>query len=137
MKFLIKTAIISILAIACTSAKKITPTQPKTADWVTWEKPFVELGQVKKGDKRTFLYDFTNTTSNDVQVEIIDACDCTTVEFPRGIIKPGEKGRFDIIFNSSEKDESETIEIRVIWKNKDAAGNPRFDVLKYHYDLLK
>ena len=137
MKFLLKTITISLLAIACTASKKSMPAAPKPTDWVTWDKSFVELGTVKKGEKRTFFYDFTNTSAGDVQVEIIDACDCTKVEFPRGVIKPGEKGRFDVVFNSAEKDESETIEITIIWKNKDAAGNPRFERLKYHYDLIK
>ena len=135
MKFLLSTITVSLLAIACGTAKKAMPAVPKTTDWVTWEKPFIELGQVKKGEKRSFFYDVVNTTAGDVQVEIIDACDCTKVDFPRGVLKPGEKGRFDVVFNSAEKDESETIEITIIWKNKDAAGNPRFDRVKYHYEL--
>ncbi len=148
MKIFAKTVLLALIAVACHPTKKAMPTAskpaetavkpaPKPADWVKWEKPFVELGKVKKGEKRSFFYDFTNTTSADVQVEIIDACDCTTVEFPRTAKKPGEGGRFDVTFNSTEKDSSETIEIRVIWKQRDAAGNPRFDVLKYHYDLVK
>ena len=128
---------VAILLMACNTTRTITPTAPKPTEWVTWEKPFIELGAIKKGEKRTFLYDFTNTTAGDVQVEIIDACDCTKVEFPRGAIKPGEKGRFDVVFDSTEKEGPETIEITIIWKNKDAAGNTRFDRVKYHYDLLK
>ncbi len=137
MKALLNILFVTFFLLSCNSTKTITQTAPKPTDWITWEKPFIELGAVKKGEKRTFFYDFTNTTAGDVQVEIIDACDCTKVEFPRGIIGPGEKGRFDVVFDSTEKDESETIEITIIWKNKDAAGNPRFDRVKYHYDLIK
>jgi peptidoglycan-associated lipoprotein len=140
MNRLFQILMISSLFLACNTAKKaqITPkTATKTPHFVKWDKDFIELNQVKKGEKRTFFYEMTNTTGKDAQVEIVDACDCTTIEFPRGLIHADEKKRFDIEFNSAEKDSSEIIEIRIFWKQKNAAGDPNVDLLKYHYELIK
>lgn len=131
MKILIQILAFGLLFTACSASKK----SAKTPD--AWDKKFIELGQVKKGQKPVFFFEYTNRTMTDVQIEIVDACECTKVEFPRGPIAPGQKGRFEVVFDSTEKTESETLEIRVIWKGRDAAGNPVFDVLGYHYDLVK
>jgi peptidoglycan-associated lipoprotein len=130
-----------LLVSACGSAKKAsTPTAvvtPKPVPFITWDKKMVELGDVKKGEKRTTFFEFTNTSGTDIQIDIVDACECTTVEFPRGIIMPGKKGRLDVAFDSKDKDAAETIGINVVFKNTDASGNPRIEVVNYHYNLLK
>jgi hypothetical protein len=134
--------IVLILAMsACGSSKKAaapsTVSTSKPAPFVTWDKKMVELGDVKKGEKRTTFFEFTNTSSTDIQIDIVDACECTTVEFPRGVIMPGKKGRLDVIFDSKDKDAGETIGINVVFKNTDAGGNPRIEVVNYRYNLLK
>ena len=131
MKFLIQFLFLGLLFAACSSSKKAASANGG------WDKKHLELGKVKKGEKPVFFFEFTNRTASDVQVEIVDACDCTKVDFPRGPIQPGKKGRFDVIFDSTEKTESETLDIRVIWKGRDAEGNPVFDVLSYHFELVK
>ena len=114
------------------------PTAPKTTvELVSWDKKLVELGTVKKGEKRSMNFEFTNTSGIDVQLEGVSACDCTTVDYPRGVIPPNGKGRLDVVFNSAEKDESEKIDIDLIFKNTDAAGNPRIERVSYQYILLK
>lgn len=119
------------LFLACSSLNK-TKTTP---GFVSWDKKMVELGAVKKGDKRSFFYEFTNTSGEGIQIDIVDACDCTKVEFPRGIIETGKKGRLDVVFDSTEKSESETISINVIFKNKQANGVPHIEVLEYRFNL--
>ena len=132
------------LLLACHTQQKaqspptapITTTKPAT-ELVTWDKKLVDLGSVKKGEKRSMQYEFTNTSGVDVQLEGVSACDCTTVDYPRGVIPPNGKGRLDVVFNSAEKDESEKIDIDLIFKNTDAAGNPRIERVSYQYILLK
>lgn len=115
------------------------PPKAETAktQFVSWDKTMIDLGQVKKGEKRQMNYTFTNTSGGDVQIEIVDACDCTTVDFPRGVVPAGESRKLDVTFDSSEKEESETIEVRVIFKNLDERGNPRIELIQYKYELLK
>lgn len=144
------------ILISCTTAQKAQPapapnppgqaavpapgalTAPqKMPAFVTWDKKMVDLGKVKKGEKRTTFFEFTNTSGGDIQVDIVDACECTKVDFPRGVIKPGGKGRLDVVFDSTEKDAAETIGINVVFKQTDAAGNPRIEMVEYKFDLVK
>ena len=95
------------------------------------------FGKVKKGDKRTLFFELTNTSGQTIQVDIVDACECTKVDFPRGPIAPGGKGRFDVVFDSTEKDADETIGITVVFRETDAAGNPRIESIEYAFQIEK
>lgn len=130
------------LLMACqTTQQAQSPTlapSPKAAtDLVTWDKKLVELGKVKKGEKRSMAFEFTNTSGVDVQLEGVSACDCTTVDYPRTVIPPNGKGHLDVVFDSTEKDASEKIDIDLIFKNTDAAGNPRIERVSYSFELMK
>lgn len=113
-----------------------TPQTPQTT-FVSWDKKMVDLGTVKKGEKRNLFFEFTNTSGADIQIDIVDACECTKVDFPRGIIKPGAKGRLDATFDSTEKDAPETIGINIVFKQTDAAGNPRIEMVEYKFEIEK
>ena len=117
-----------------TTTSSETQTEP---DFVIWDKKFVELGAVKKGEKRSLEYSFTNNSKEIAKIDIVDACTCTTVDFPRGDIAPGETKKIDVVFDSEEKDESETIEIRIIFANQNKYGIPRIETVEYHFDLVK
>ena len=118
--------------IACSGLNK----QKSPPGFVSWDKKMVKLGDVKKGETRSFFYEFTNTSGEDIQIEIVDACECTKVEFPRGILENGKKGRLDVVFDSAEKNEAETISINVIFKNKHPNGVPRIEIVEYKFGLL-
>jgi peptidoglycan-associated lipoprotein len=135
-----------IFTAACGTAKS----QPSTAQappqpaqvvakplFVSWDKKMVDLGTVKKGEKRTLAFEYTNMTKEDIQIEIVDACECTKVDFPRGPIAPGGKGRLDVTFDSTEKEAAETIGINIVFKNVGADGNPKIEVVEYKFDVLK
>ncbi len=83
--------------LSCHTVRKAQPlpcpglqSKPPPA-FVTWDKKMIELGTVKKGEKRSMNFEFTNTSGADIQIDIVDACDCTKVDFPRGVIAPGAK----------------------------------------------
>lgn len=124
-------------AAAAQTSTPAPPAAPAATAFVTWDKKMVDLGEVKKGEKRTTSFEFTNTSGADIQIDIVDACECTKVEFPRGIIPPGGKGRLGVTFDSTEKDASETIGINTVFKQNDAKGNPRIEVVEYKFDLKK
>ncbi len=104
-----------------------------------FDKTLVELGEVKKGDKRSFSYTMTNTGSTDIEIEYVSYCDCTTVDYPEGrVLKPGEEMLFDVVFDSTTKDEEETIEIEMELKNIDPSnGLPYYLTLDYHFIIVK
>ena len=133
---------LSLLA-SCTTAQQAqtqntTPAAPAPSNtFMTWDTKMVDLGTVRKGEKRSLAFEFTNTSGADVQIDIVDACDCTKVDFPRGVIAPGGKGKLDVVFNSAEKDAAETIGINVVFKQTDASGYPRIEVVEYKFEIEK
>jgi peptidoglycan-associated lipoprotein len=105
---------------------------------LTFEKEHHQLGDVVKGEKKTFKYNFENTGTDVIEIEIVSGCDCTTLDWTRGPIKVGEKGTIDVIFDSTEKEASETVDVDIYLKNI----NPKSDsqylfVLDYTFNLLK
>ncbi|WP_235296058.1 DUF1573 domain-containing protein [Portibacter marinus] len=104
-----------------------------------FDKEFIDLGKVTKGDKKIFDYTMVNTGSEDIEISYLDYCACTEVDYPVGkVLKPGEKMTFDVVFDSSTKDEEETIEIAMELKNINPEdGLPYYLTLKYHFDIVK
>ena len=96
------------------------------------------LGDVVKGEKKTFKYTFENIGPETVEIEIVSGCDCTTLDWTRGPIKTGEKGIIDVIFDSTEKEESETVDVDIYLKNINPKSNsPYLIVLDYTFDLIE
>lgn len=146
MKYAVFSLTIMVL-LACNTpqrAQSVSSGQPAVtsapaapAPFVTWDKKMVDLGKVKKGEKRNLFFELTNTSGQEIKIEIVDACECTRVDFPRGVIAPGAKGRFDVTFDSTEKDAAETIGITIVFRETDANGNPRIESVEYKFDLEK
>ncbi|MBK7334760.1 MAG: DUF1573 domain-containing protein [Saprospirales bacterium] len=105
---------------------------------MTFPQRSVDFGKVKKGDKREYTYTFTNLGDTPLEVDLISACDCTTVEFDYRPYKPGESGRIKIIFDSTEKDEAETIDIDILMKNTlPGTDIPIIERVEYKFDIVK
>ena len=97
-----------------------------------------KIGVVKKGEKRTFSYTFTNRGDTDLIIDLISACDCTSTnqdELVGKRFKPGMSGTIEVVFDSSEKDEDETIDIDIYLRNNDNKGNPIVEMLNYSFGL--
>lgn len=96
------------------------------------------LGDVVKGEKKTFKYNFENVGTETVEIEIVSGCDCTTLDWTRGPIKVGEKGVIDVIFDSTEKEASETVDVDIYLKNINPKSNSQYlIVLDYTFELLE
>lgn len=104
-----------------------------------FDKTFIDLGEVTKGEKKLFAYEMTNTGTEDIEISYLDYCACTEVDYPTGkVLKPGESMVFNVTFDSTTKDEEETIEIAMELKNIDPATNmPYFLELEYHFVIVK
>ena len=123
---------------ACNTAQKAqSPTPVTPPSFATWDKKMIDLGKVKKGEKRTMFFELTNTSGQEIKIETIDACDCTKVDYPRGKIAPNGKARLDVVFDSHEKEADETIGITIVFENMDANGYPRIESIEYKFELVK
>lgn len=95
-----------------------------------------DLGPIKRGEKRTFKYTFENTGKEDIIIDLVSGCDCTTLEWPRLPINPGDKGSIDVIFDSTEKEDSEPVDIDIYLKNiNPETGHPYLKILNYTFTL--
>lgn len=113
------------------------PTSDLNGPIMTFDKTIVDFGKVKKGEKKTATYKFTNTGDEPLVIEIATTCHCTTLEYPQGkSIAPGEGGQFDIVFDSSEKDKSEKVDITIVLINTDKNGYPMIEELFFKFDLV-
>lgn len=108
---------------------------------MTFDKRELDLGVVKKGDKREFSYKFTNQGDVPLSVSIITACECTTTnvgDIVGKTFKPGEGGEIKAIFDSKEKDYSELIDIEIILdQTLPGSDIPIFEKLYYKFDIEK
>ena len=105
---------------------------------MTFDQESIALGEVKKGEKRTFDFFFTNTGTDVIDIEIVSGCDCTTLDWPRKSIKPGERGKINVIFDSKDKDNSDPVDVDIYLKNIDPkTKNSILKVVNYTFKLIK
>ena len=121
-----------------TTAKEPVKKEPLARKMLKWDQDFVEYGKVKKGEKREHVYKFQNISKENIDIMICTACDCTTLDWTTKTLKPGDFGEINTVFNSTEKNEQETITVTVILKNTDPVLHyPIVDEVKFHFDLVK
>lgn len=103
---------------------------------ITWEAPHIHIGSVTKGEVIEMEFKFTNTGTEDLVVEIASGCECTTLDWPRKPIKSGESGAISAVFDSEQKDKSESVAIDVNFANDDPkTGYPMMETVSYTFEL--
>ncbi len=103
-----------------------------------FDKRIIDFGEVKKGEKRIHTYKFTNVGDTILKIDAVDHCDCTTAEYPRRVISPGQSAEIKITFDSKDKEESETISINILLEQVDPENNiPIIEELQYKFKLVK
>ena len=120
----------------CISAQQTTSGKPASGDVLQFEYTHVSFGPVVKGETRDTVYHFTNISNEPVQIDLVSACDCTTYTYPEEPIPPGGKGTLAVTFDSSSKEENETLTVDIILKNVNpATGYAYVYQVSYDYDL--
>lgn len=128
---------LSLILVSILFVVQMAHTQSNTS-FIKFDKERIELGDVTKGEKRSFQFEFTNISDEAVKIEMVSSCDCTTLDWPRRKIAPGAKGIIDVVFDSTEKDESETVDVDIYLRNVDKkTGHPALVVVDYTYVLKK
>lgn len=74
---------------------------------------------MKQGETATVLFPFTNTGKSDLLIEIVTACKCTDIEYPRLPIPPGGKGIIRAIFDSTTQKKGLLVKALDIVSNTD------------------
>jgi peptidoglycan-associated lipoprotein len=68
---------------------------------ITFDDEPVNAGKVKQGQPKEVSFSFTNTGNADLNIEIVTACKCLDITWPKEPVKPGDKGIIKAIFDSS------------------------------------
>ncbi|MGV8878842.1 MAG: DUF1573 domain-containing protein [Sphingobacteriaceae bacterium] len=112
-KIILGLAAVSIL-MACNPITKKAETVSENADMTAtfgsnepimkFEEATYDFGKIKQGDKVTNEFKFKNIGKVPLIIsEAKASCGCTTPEWTREPIKPGETGTIKVIFDSSGK----------------------------------
>ncbi|MBK7738975.1 MAG: DUF1573 domain-containing protein [Saprospiraceae bacterium] len=84
---------------------------------------FGELVQGQILDKEIW---FTNTGTSDLQIELITACECTTLDWTRLPVAPGARSKIKIRYNSKDKDGPQIVDVEVIANTEPASSYTKF-----------
>jgi peptidoglycan-associated lipoprotein len=97
----------------------------------------IQFGKVKRGEKRTHTYHFTNYGDVPLVISMVSACECTQADWSKAPVGPGKKGKIVVTFDSSSKSKGETIDIDIILDNVEpSTGNPIFEAIQYKFEII-
>ena len=105
-----------------------------------WDKMVVDYGQLSRAETRTTVFTFTNTSQEEVTIEICTACDCMTLDWTTLPIKPGAQGEVKAIFDAGKKDIGEEVNdhIVVVLGNRDPQSQaPIIYELNYRAQIVQ
>lgn len=71
---------------------------------IKFDEPEFDFGRITQGERVSHSFTFTNTGSENLIISgASGSCGCTVPEWPQQPLRPGEKGKIDVIFNSEGK----------------------------------
>lgn len=121
------------------AAVKVAENAPK----MTFVTRFTDFGTIQKGEKPSFTYEFTNTGTAPLDIEIVSGCDCTELEYSTKTVAPGEKGSIKATYNSNKTEHDEfgkvlKKDITIVLKQVHAEnGYPIVEELKFNVLVAK
>ncbi len=63
-----------------------------------------DFGMMVQGEKLSYTFKFTNNGGSDLIIsDASSTCGCTIPDFSKAPVKPGDKGKVEVIFNSAGK----------------------------------
>ena len=86
------------------SSKRNNKLTNEPAGVISFEKPVIDFGTVKRGQKLTAVFQFKNAGQGPLTIQGIQAaCDCTTPDAVKGkIYAPGDRGSIEVVFDTKD-----------------------------------
>lgn len=80
---------------------KLSPKEIENAPAIKFAKTTHDFGKIVQGSLAEYNFEFTNTGKSDLIIRRVKAaCGCTTAKMEKTVLKPGESGKVNIVFNS-------------------------------------
>ena len=70
---------------------------------ITIDKTNIDLGNVKNGSTRNVVFTISNNSLQNIQLDVIPDCDCTTIDFGNGTLQAQEKRQITATIKFDEK----------------------------------
>lgn len=86
---------------------------------LTFKNNNIDIGSIRKGDSKEVTFEFTNTGKQNLVIEIVTACKCTDLVWPKGIVKPGESGVIKATFHTKDQHLGDLVKTLNIVANTD------------------
>jgi hypothetical protein len=101
-KFLVLTIVlVSVISLSAQSQKTVPPPAGSGAI-IQFNETSHDFGTFDEGTRATFEFEFTNTGDSNLILNNVQAsCGCTVPTWPRQPIKPGEKSKIAVVYNSA------------------------------------
>lgn len=78
------------------------PTGPPTT--IKFAKMEHDFGKMKQEEKKTYVFEFTNTGKNPLIItDAQGSCGCTVPEYPKEPVAPGKKGKITVEYSSGQQ----------------------------------
>ncbi len=89
---------------SATSAGSMTAANQVNAPVMNFDKSSYDFGKITRGDKVKYDFKFTNTGKSPLIItSAVASCGCTTPNWPKTPITPGQIGQITVVFNSTGK----------------------------------
>lgn len=86
------------------TAKAPSAEEVANAPVIKFDKDSYNFGKIKQGDKVSYNFKFTNAGKSPLIItNAVASCGCTTPEWPKEPVKPGDSGVIKVTFNSTGK----------------------------------
>jgi len=98
------TSVITASETSTPNAPKATEAEIAAAPVIKFDADSYNFGKIKQGDKVTHDFKFENTGKTPLIITgAVASCGCTTPEWPKEPVKPGDSGVIKVTFNSTGK----------------------------------
>ncbi len=93
---------------------------------ISFDSSSYHFGVVKKGGVVSRELHFRNTGKQDLLIDLISACECTTLDWPRLAIKPGGRGTIKVRYDSKDKEGPQIVDIEIMANTQPETNYTKF-----------
>lgn len=101
-KLIFLTVVLVSTFVLSAQSQKTPPAIPGRGAAIQFPETSHDFGTIEEGTRATYEFEFTNTgDSNLILTNVQASCGCTVPTWPRQPIKPGQKDKITVVYNSA------------------------------------
>ena len=102
MKKLILLTVVLVSTLALSAQNQTTPLKKGRGAVIQFPETSHDFGTIDEGTRATYEFEFSNTGDSNLILNNVQAsCGCTVPTWPRQPIKPGQKDKITVVYNSA------------------------------------